>query len=223
MDKKVTKVKAGMKSGFDFSKFYFSKPTSVTLVTIYATILILVLSTLGLSKLITSSNQDTSVPTLPEAAPFTFLPADNTEVPMLGDTEESTPTEPTEEKPTEEKPANTASVNEADTSTASTPATRQIVVEVPKEVTKTVEVEKEVVKTVEVPKEVEKVVEKEVVVEVEKERELNYFDNYSTPEGIPYTEDTYENFPDDEVPKEDTEEKAEEAPAEEEAGEAPAE
>ena len=182
----VKNVKTSVKSGFDFSKFYFSKPTSVVLVTTYATILVLVLGTLGFSKIINPKNfEEQGVPSLPESEPFAFLPADNIEVPELGDVKEEK--KPEEKQP--EKAPEKESIKEP-TSEVATEVVRTV--EVPKETVK------EVVKTVEVPKEVVKEVVKEVPVETKKEPEVKqtYFDNYSTPDPIPYTPETYENFPD---------------------------
>lgn len=190
MAKNTNKVKRSVKSGFDFSKLYFSKPTSVVLVTVYATILVLVLATFGFSKIITKSNQDTPIPSLPESEAFAFLPTDDIEIPALGDT---TPEKETEKSDSEKDPS------EPTTDAPSIPiqSTSPVVIEkeVKKEiaVTKTVEVPKEVVKTVEVPKEIVK----EVVKEIPTSPDQNYFENYTAPGNIPYTEKTYKNYPDE--------------------------
>ncbi|MBR3366053.1 hypothetical protein IKG48_02965 [Candidatus Saccharibacteria bacterium] len=187
----IKNVKTSVKSGFDSSRFYFSKPTSVVLITTYVTILLLVLGTLGFSKIINPKNLgEQGVPSLPSSEPFAFLPADNIEVPELGDVEEK-PEEKIEAKEPEQAPEKEfikEPVAEAVTATVQN-------VEIPKEIVR------EVVRTIEVPKEVVK----EVPVETKKEPEQTYFENASAPEGIPYTppETTYENFPDIE---EDTEE-----------------
>ncbi|MBQ9029213.1 hypothetical protein IJ114_00355 [Candidatus Saccharibacteria bacterium] len=200
MAKKVTRVKREIESSFNFSKFYFSKPTSVALVTTYVTILVLVLSTLGLSKIITpKTDGDNEVPNLPETT-FAFLPADNIEIPELGDAN----AEPKKETPTTNE-TNKPSMPESESVLYSTsaPVTTPVVVEVPKEVTRTIE--KEVVKTVEVPKDVVKTVEvpKEVVkeVEVSKEPEQTYLENYYAPDDSPIgPAPIYINYPDVEEP-----------------------
>lgn len=198
----VKNVKTSMKSSFDFSKFYFSKPTSVVLVTSYATILLLVLGTLGFSKIINPKNiEEQGIPSLPDSEPFAFLPADNIEVPELGDVEEE-PAKTAEQEPKAQLPEIPAVEPQETTEIVSnyTPVyTTPVVVEK--------EVVKEVVKTIEVPKEVVKEVVKEVPVETKKEPESSpeqtYFENYSAPDAIPYEPTVYENFPDIE---EDTEE-----------------
>lgn len=191
MAKKVAQVKREIESGFNFSKFYFSKPTSVALVTTYVTILVLVLSTLGLSKIIASKpDDDGKIPSLPETEAFAFLPADSIDVPELGDVK----TEQQKEAPAKgEVKAEQSSTSQATTYSTPAPAATPVVVEVPKEVTKTVE--KEVVKTVEVPKEVVR------EVEVNKEPEQTYIENYYAPDNSPIgSTPIYINYPDIEEP-----------------------
>ncbi|MDO4889406.1 MAG: hypothetical protein Q4A25_01780 [Candidatus Saccharibacteria bacterium] len=208
MAKKINskKVKRSIKSGLDFSKFYFSKSTSVVLITSYSIILLLALSVLGFSNLISAPSPDNGIPSLPEKEPFAFLPADNLEVPTLGevDATKDEPKEPeTPEKPEEttpesiaEEPAPTeiATPAAAETPMISTPV-RIVEKEVPKEVVKVVE--KEVVKEVvkEVPKETP----------AKNEPEQTYYDNYTAPEITPIGDfPEYKNFPDEieEVSKE---------------------
>ena len=163
MAKKINrrKLKQSAKSSFNFSKAYFNKSTSVALITTYISILLLAFATLGLSKIINPKETDQKVPSLPETTPFAFLPADNIDVPSLGEAKPKS-----EEKPTditdksEEKPQETAVEITPEEPASETPT----VVEVPI----IVEVEKEVVKTVEKP--VVKEITKEVVKEVIKER-----------------------------------------------------
>ena len=200
MSKKATEIKRSVESGFNFSKLYFSKPTSVVLVTTYLTILALVLATLGFSKLIVKNNPDDSIPSLPDNETFAFLPADNIEIPTLGGTEGQTENQ-TEKTPEQPKNNDAPTEQAKNTETYSAPATVVKPVIVEKEVERTVE------KTVEVPKEVVRTVKREVVKEIPATNQ-NYFDNYSAPSDIPYTpERTYENFPDiEETPKEAPEE-----------------
>lgn len=202
MAKKINpeKVKRSIKSSFDFSKFYFSKSTSVILITTYSTILFLSLATLGFSQLIDPVKSPSNIPTLPEKEPFAFLPADNLEVPALGEVEKAPADEPLE---TAEKLENAVAVPQ--------PAIAEAPASAPVEIIKTVE--KEVIK--EVPKEVIKIVEKEVPVKTPEtkpettaetkpetkpiEPEQTYFDNYYAPEIVlPDDVPTYENFPDEE-------------------------
>ena len=218
MAKKIDskKVKRSVASGLNFSKFYFSKSTSIVLITSYSVILVLAFAVLGFSGLISAPSVDESVPKLPEKEPFAFLPADNPEVPVLGDVE--TPSKETEN--TTEAPASTESTHSTEETipapkTIETPA----VAEAPAIAEPQVKiVEKAVVK--EVPKKVVKVVEKEVVKEViketpaekldenaPKEPEKTYYDNYAAPEIIAPVDEysKYQNFPDkiEEVSKED--------------------
>lgn len=197
MAKKINskKVKQSVKSGLNFSKFYFSKSTSIILITTYSVVLFLALAVLGFSNLILPKSTSSEVPSLPEKEPFAFLPADNIEVPSLGDTESETAPEkqPAKEEKTSEE--STISAPEAVT----TPAIAETSVTV---------VEKEVVKEVvkEVPKEVVKVVEKEVAKEtpkeIPKEPEQTYYDNYTAPDLTPIGEFIeYENFPDEDFPE----------------------
>lgn len=196
-------VKTSLKSGFNFSKFYFSKPASVVLVTTYATILLLVLSTLGFSKIISpKTTEEPGIPPLPNSEPFAFLPADNIEIPELGDVEE--PTKESAQKEPEKTPEKIATKEPVSNVITTVEAVRTVEVpkETVKEVVKTVEIPKEVIKTVEVEKEVVKEVQKEAPEEAGTEQ--TYFENYTAPDPIPYTPEIYENFPDiDEDPAEE--------------------
>ena len=189
MAKKINskKVKRSIKSSLDFSKIYFSKSTSVVLITTYSVVLFLALSVLGFSSLIAHLSTSNEVPSLPEEEPFAFLPADNLEVPTLGDVEPEKEPKKSEEKP-QETPAE--EVPKEQPVVASTPvATREVVRTVVKEV----------------PKEVVKVVQKE-------EPTQEYYDNYPAPKAGPIGDfPVYENFPDeDPVVEEPTTENTEE-------------
>lgn len=199
MAKKIDskKVKRNLKSGLNFSKFYFSKSTSVVLITSYSVVLFLAFAVLGFSSLISAPNSDNNVPSLPEKEPFAFLPADNLEVPVLGEVEpEKEPEKETKKEP--EKPIEEIKSEPA----VSQPTVAETPVIASREVVRTVE--KEVVK--EVPKEVVKVVEKEVVKEVPVEKpaepEQTYYDNYTAPEITPIGDfPEYKNFPDEDPAK----------------------
>ena len=203
MSKKIVlkTVKTSVKSGFNFSKFYFSKPISVVLVTTYATILLLVLSTLGFSKIITpKATEEQGVPSLPNSEPFAFLPADNIEVPELGDIEEA-PEEKSPEKEPEKTPEKIATEEPVSNAVVSIQTAKTA--ETPKETAKTVTAPKKTIKTVEPQKEPTKETLKEVTKETGTEQ--IYFDNYYAPDPIPYIIETDENLPDAE--EERTEEK----------------
>lgn len=190
MAKKINpkKVKRSIKSSLDFSKFYFSKSTSVVMITSYSIILVLAFSVLGFSSLISAPKTDETVPSLPEKEPFTFLPADNLEVPALGEVEpEKTPKkEPEKTEEPMEKINPTPAVSQ--------PAIAKAPIAAPREVVKTV--------VKEVPREVVKVVEKTVVKETPApkpaEPEQTHYYNYDAPEATPIGEfPVYENFPDE--------------------------
>lgn len=205
MAKKINpkKVKRSLKSGLNFSKFYFSKSTSVVMITSYSAILLLAFSVLGFSSLISAPKTDEDVPSLPEEEPFTFLPADNLEVPALGEVEpekeaEKTPKEEPEKPLEEVKPA----------PAVSQPIIAKAPAVAPREAVKTV--------IKEVPKEVVKVVEKQVIKEVPVEKpielEQTHYYNYEPPKMSPRNDfPVYENFPDeDPAVEEPTTEDAEE-------------
>ncbi|MBQ8992126.1 hypothetical protein IJ090_01680 [Candidatus Saccharibacteria bacterium] len=202
---RINRIKRSIESGFDFSKIYFSKPTSVALVTIYATTIVLVLATLGFAKLLGPTNDDpniSNIPNLPDSEPFAFLPADNVEIPVLGDVaEDNASKEESSSAASEEPVAETPTTETAPTYNApvAVPVVveKEVIKEVPKEVVKTVE--KEVVKTVEVEKEVPVKIENETPPEPEQVRYENYYapeiELPTPPEDIA---DQYQNFPDDE-------------------------
>lgn len=179
--KKVTRT---IKTGFDTFKFYLRKPASVIFLSAYAVIALFALCTIGFSKLINSKPSNTDIPSLPENSDFNFLPADNLEVPILGETnsetaEEETPAEPELSKPAEEPTPEPSSY--------SAPAT----------VYTPVIIEKEVIK--EVPKEVIKEVPKEVPVKIDETtpEQINY-DNYRAPELEPLKSPEETNSPSEE-------------------------
>lgn len=211
---RLKKLQRRLSSGLNFSKIYFKKPISIVLITSYATILILLLAILGFSKLINPVKSDDSIPSLPESETFAFLPADNLEVPVLGDTDTK---EPSTEKTTSKETTKDTSKEPIKNTTSPSNTPTPVVVE--KEVVKTVEVPKEVVKTVE--KKVVKEVIKETPVHIEQENppqpEQVYYDNYDMPEGIPYTPpESPKNFPDTEDSAEEVDNSSEEPESPEE-------
>lgn len=219
----TAKIARTAKTSFDTFRLYLKKPASIIFFSAYAVVTLLILSTIGFSKLINLGTPDSSVPSLPETEGFAFLPADNLEVPTLGETDDKTPessAEPTKDSATSEAPAETST--ETTLAETSTPEPSAPSYNAPTTVYTPVIVEKEVIK--EVPKEVVKEVTKEVIKEVPVETKQQQVETPKNPESkapesqIEPEQISYDNydapelsFPDEEQNFPDVEETAEEA------------